>query len=202
MFTNYNYYDSLRENDDITTIEKCNKQIAEEKGIIETHNFYVDILNYKKISLIKNLIIPFSNGVEKIWNIGDFINLKKKDFIEKHGEEKYKTAKKEYDLLKMVIEDNVLGHDNKYSYKITDVIKGGYETYYTSIYFTINDINFVFNLPHPNNINSSNCVYAHDGMYYLGYKESCCITYIKTSYYIDDIKKAFKEFIERNNNNA
>ena len=197
MFTNYNYYDSFRKNHDITTIEKCNKQIAEEKEIIETHNFYIDILNYKKTSLIRNLIIPFSNGVEKILNIGDFINLKKKDFIEKHGEEKYKTAKKEYDLLKMVIEDNVLGHDTKYNYKITDVIKGGYETYYTSIYFTINDINFVFNLPHPNNINSSNCVYAYDGMYCLGYKESCCVTYIKTSYYIDDIKKAFKEFVER-----
>ena len=196
MFTNYNHYDSLKD-DNIITIEKCNIRIKEEEKMIEEHNFNIDVFNHRKLSLIRNLIVPFSDGVSKVFYFNDFINLKRKEFIEKHDAEKYKIAKKEYELLKMVIEDDVLGHDIKYDYKITEVIKGGYETYYTSIYFTINDITFVFSIPHPKNIYLDNCSYAYDGMYCLWHKESCCLRCIESSYYINDIQKAFKEFIEK-----
>lgn len=199
----YNFkYDDIYKDDSITTIEKCSKRIQEEERIIETHNFNIDTLNYRKVSLIRGLIVPFSESVLKIGCVNEFISLKKKDFIEKYDNEKYKAVKKDYELLKMVIEDDVLGNDNKYDYKITGVIKGGFETYYTAIYFTVNNIDFVFNLPHPNKINLDNCVYAHDGMYCLEHKESCCLRYIEGSYYINDIKKAFKEFIEKESNNA
>lgn len=200
ILTNYNHYNSLEKNDNITTIEKCNKRIQEEKAMIEEHNFNIDVFNHRKLSLIRNLTVPFSDGVLNIKYVNDFINLKRKEFIEKFDVEKYKIAKKEYDLLKIVIEDDVLGHDNdiKYGYKITEVLKGGYECYYTSIYFTINDIIFAFSIPHPRSIFLDNCSYAYDGMYCLWYKESsCCLRCIESSYYINDIQKAFKEFIER-----
>ena len=193
-----NYYNSLEKDDNIITIEKCNKRIKEEEKMIEEHNFNIDVFNHRKISLIRNLIVPFSESVQNISYVNNFINLKRKEFIEKYDAEKYKTAKKEYDLLKMVIEDDVLGHEIKYDYKITEVIKGGYECYYTSIYFTINDITFVFSIPHPRNISLHNCSYAYDGTYSLWYKESShCLCCIESSYYINDIQKAFKEFIER-----
>ena len=133
----------------------------------------------------------------------------RKEFIEKYDAEKYQIAKKGHDLLKMVIEDNVLGHGIKYDYKITEMIMGGYEHYYTSIYFTVynvqsktrNNTTFVFNLPHPKNIHLDNCVYANDGKYCLWYKKGCSLNLIKDSYYVNDIKKAFEEFIEGEDNN-
>lgn len=209
MFTNYNHYDSLREDEDISIIEKCNKQIKEEETIIENHKFNIDSFNYRKVSLVRGLIIPFSESVQNIRYINDFINLKRKEFIEKYDTEKYQIAKKEHDLLKMVIEDDVLGHGIKYDYKITEMIIGGYEHYYTSIYFTVyniqsktrNNTTFVFNLPHPKNIHLDNCVYANDGKYCLWYKKGCSLNLIKDSYYVNDIKKAFEEFIEGEDNN-
>ena len=89
----------------------------------------------------------------------------------------------------------------KKSIKIVDMYSGGYENYYYEIVFTIpdSDTKFTFTIPNPNVMNVENFEYAFQGKLAFGYynKEEHC-HYIETSSYrVEDITKAFEEFINK-----
>ena len=86
--------------------------------------------------------------------------------------------------------------------KILDMVHGGYENYYHEILFTIpdSDTKFTFTVPDPEVINVKNFEYAYEGKLAFGHYASDHCHYIeKTSYCIEDITKAFEEFINKEN---
>ena len=84
--------------------------------------------------------------------------------------------------------------------KIVDMRSGGYEGYYYQIVFTIpdSDTKYTFTVPNPEVINVENFEYAFEGKLAFGYYEGeCCHRIEITSYCVEDITKAFEEFINK-----
>lgn len=108
----------------------------------------------------------------------------------------YKANKQMFESLEKYLEDEVF----KKPVKIVDMNRGGYESYYYEIVFTIpgSDTKYTFTVPNTETINTKNFEYAFEGKLAFGYYKSECSHYIeKTSYCIEDITKAFEEFINK-----
>lgn len=101
-----------------------------------------------------------------------------------------------FESLEKYLEDEVF----KKPIKIVDMSRGGYEGYYYEIVFTIpgSDTKYTFTVPNTDVINVKNFEYAFEGKLAFGYYKSECSHYIeKTSYCVEDITKAFEEFINK-----
>lgn len=84
------------------------------------------------------------------------------------------------------------------SAEIVDFSQGGYDGYYQQIEFKIdgNEKIFTFTIPNVEKINVNNFHYAFEGKLAIGETTEHCHNIIKTSYYIEEIKSAFKEMIK------
>ena len=84
------------------------------------------------------------------------------------------------------------------STEIVNFSQGGYDGYYQQIEFKIdgNEKIFTFTIPNVEKINVNNFHYAFEGKLAIGETTEHCHNIIKTSYYIEEIKSAFKEMIK------
>lgn len=108
----------------------------------------------------------------------------------------YKSNKLMFESLQKYLEEEVF----KKPIKIVDMSRGGYESYYYEIVFIIpnSDTKYTFTVPNPDVINTKNFEYAFEGKLAFGYYKSECSHYIeKTSYCVEDITKAFEEFVNK-----
>lgn len=173
----------------ISIIEKCKEKIKEKEKEIDSIKFDIDTYNMRLILNIHNIVpIVSEKLLHNVWS-----NFKK--------EEKEENYKSNYDYISHIIKQYVIG-DTDCNYKkknlIDNIICCGYESYAYSVYFTVNKIEFFLEIPNIKSINIENMVYAHEGKYALFYKSSnSCSTCISQSYDLNDLQKAFKEFIER-----
>lgn len=108
----------------------------------------------------------------------------------------YKDNKLMFESLEKYLEDEVF----KKPIKIVDMYSGGYESCYYEIVFTIpnSDTKYTFTVPNTDTINVKNFEFAFEGKLAFGYYEGKSHHYIeKTSYCVEDITKAFEEFISK-----
>ena len=174
--------------DEVSEINRCKEKIAKEKEKIADSEFNIRLYTNHMVSKMQIMfsIIP-EDTLRLVWN-----NINKDE-----KEEKFNIH---YKYINDVIKDHIIG-DTECDYKktklITEMYCEGYSSYGYSIHFIADKIEFTFTVPVPKHINSENYIYANDGMYRLGYKETeCCDTYLACSYNLKDLHKAFKEFIE------
>ena len=174
----------------IREINKCEIKITEEELKIADSQFNINVFTEYMVSMIKNIIPIISNRcLDLVWrNMND---LKDKD------EKKFKSN---YSYIIDVIKEHIIG-DTKCTYKktklIDSIVKCGYGEYGYSIYFYVNNIKFCFTVPVTEHINKENLTYAYNGKYNLTYTTTgSCYYTLSTSYKLEDLHKAFKEFIE------
>jgi len=197
-------------NNDITyfeTINKCKELIKnEEKKIIDS-NFIISTIREKLVDTVKSMYLHYTNMEWK--NLYNYIHMNKTEFInqynnaEKNGVEEYKKAKEKYKLISNIIIYDIID-DTECNYNkrklVTDHYIFGYHWGYEFI-FEVNNIKFILYLPNIKVLNIDNFYDAFEGKYHLGYYESeHCSRTIISSYNLEDLSKAFKEFIEGNNN--
>lgn len=184
----------------IDLIEKCQNKIKEEEKKIADCTFNIDTYKLRMIDNIRGLYINISaETLRTLWH--GFNN--KEKITDEEEAKKYKNV---YNFVDYIIKENIIG-DTKCSYKkknlIEEVICCGYESYAYSIKFIANKIKFVIEIPVVKHINTENYMYARYGKYCLSYYSfDYCQEYIKDSYNFDDIKKAFKKFIEERDNHV
>ena len=184
----------------IDLIEKCQNKIKEEEKKIADCTFNIDTYKLRMIDNIRGLYINIpAETLRTLWY--GFNN--KEKITDEEEAKKYKNT---YNFVDYIIKQDIIS-DTKCSYKkknlIEEVISCGYESYAYSIKFIANKIKFVIEIPVVEHINTENYMYARYGKYCLSYYSSdYCQECIKASYNFDDIKKAFKEFIEKESNNA
>lgn len=194
----YDYGNTRTETIDL--IEKCQNKIKEEEKKIADCTFNIDTYKLRMIDNIRGLYINIS--AETLRTLWCGFNNKEK-ITDEEEIKKYKNA---YDFVDYIIKQDIIS-DTKCSYKkknlIEEVLSCGYESYAYSIKFIANKIKFVIEIPVVNHISIDNYIYARYGKYCLAYYSSTyCQECIKESYELDDIKKAFKEFIKKESNNA
>ena len=108
----------------------------------------------------------------------------------------YKNNKQMFESLEKYLEDEVF----KKPIKIVEMYSGGYEGFYYEVVFTIpgSDTKYTFTVPNVDVINVKNFEYAYDGKLAFGYYENEHCHHIEiTSYCVEDIIKAFEEFINK-----
>lgn len=181
--------------ENIEMIQRCQDKIKEEEKYISEHKFNIETFKLRMINQIHDLYtITSEKTLSKAWI---FFGNKNNNNDEKNKDE----LKEAYNFIKDLIIDYIIG-DTKCNYKKTKMIKNiiceGYEGYAYDIHFVVNNITFILEIPVVKNINIHNYKY-YDGRYYLRYYEkegACSQKYIMASYYIEDLGKAFKKFIE------
>ena len=194
----YDLYGEDTKTKALKIIKTCQDKIQVEEKKIEECNFNIDTYKLRMINNIRGLYVDISEKtLETVWH--GFYN-------KPTDKEELKTYKSKYDYIVFIIKEHIIG-DTKCSYKkknfIEDIVVCGFDRYAYNITFIVNDIKFLLEVPVVKNVSLDNYMYGCYGQYWLGYYSSeyyreC----IKTSYELDDIKKAFKEFIEKDNNNG
>lgn len=182
-------------------IDKMQSKIKTEEEKINDCNLNIHLYLSYMIEKIHGLYINIPpKSLNTLW-CGFHKN---KEEMSEEDKNKYKAS---YDFINHEIINSIIC-DTRCKYKkskiISEVILEGYDEYAYNIHFIVNNIDFTFIVPCVKNINEDNLIYANYGKYGLAYKESpCCTSYICTSYNMEDLAKAFKEFIaERNSSDA
>lgn len=194
----YNLYGEDTKTKALKIIKTCQDKIQVEEKKIEECNFNIDTYKLRMLNNIRGLYIDISEEtLETVWH--GFHN-------KPTDKEESKIYKTRYNYIDYIIKNHIIG-DTECSCKkknfIDDIVVCGFDRYAYNITFIANDIKFVLEVPVVKNISLDNYIHCHYGQYCLRYYSSeCCQTYIEASYELDDIKKAFKEFIEKDNNNG
>ena len=108
---------------------------------------------------------------------------------------KLKKERPQLEILKDFVVKDFLNNDK--SFKLTEIMSGGWENYYWSIHFEGYGKAFYIQIPIMKNINVSNFEYANCGKFAFAIKESdSWWSVLKTSYKIDDIAQFIREYFE------
>ena len=196
-------YTRSEDMNNLEIINKCNAEIKKITKRIKDDEFLITTLKQRQIDTIKNLYMPYSDcGYTYFY---DYINMSKKDFIEKFDKDKYKIAKDNYSIIVNMIKRKLIG-DTECEYNQRNLISKfyfcGYEPYGYGFVFTVNDITFELHIPNNKKLTENNFDYAYEGQYALSYKSSeVTLTLITHSYNLDDIGKAFRGFINHKKEN-
>lgn len=107
---------------------------------------------------------------------------------------KLKKERQQLEVIESFIREDFFNSDK--SFKITNIMSGGYEGYYWSVELSKDDKVFVIEIPVMKNINTENFHYAHDGMFAFGVRESkYSMSIKKRSYKIEDIAEYIKVYL-------
>ena len=160
------------------------------KGLYEAQSNKVKHEEY-----IKGLLFAdYVGKVKRHQSRYDFIE----DVIKEAQSQIGKKKKKEREQLSVL--EEFIRHDffnNNNSFKITEIMSGGYESYYWGIELEGYGQTVRVQIPNMNNINTKNFEYAYNGMFTFAVKESNCVWAVKeTSYEIEDISEYIKEYFE------
>lgn len=84
--------------------------------------------------------------------------------------EKYKKNRQDFEYIQSTIRETFLC--NNKSFKITDIIRGGYEGYYWQFYMTNNKEEFVIQIPIREQLDTNNIQHAHYGKFVFMFREN------------------------------
>jgi hypothetical protein len=108
-------------------------------------------------------------------------------------DKKKKKEREQLSTIEEFIRDDFFNNDS--SFKISKIVSGGYENYYWNVEFEGYGQTVVISIPNMNNINTSNILHAHNGMFTFEVKESDhCWSVKKMSYKIEDIAEYIKSY--------
>ena len=176
----------------LMTIGKANELVTEMQHEVDKYTKLLELAKEDQVNTIKHNVNYF-NFLFRIKPASDYFHAPKD--TDKRSKE-YKDNKLMFESLEKYLEEEVF----KKPVKIVDMYSGGYENYYYEIVFNIpdSDIKYTFTVPNPDVINVKNFEYAFEGKLAFGYYKDECSHYIeKTSYCVEDITKAFEEFISK-----
>jgi hypothetical protein len=178
----YNFYDD----DNYGFI----KDIEYVKGMYEAQ-----VHKVKQEEYMKDLL--FADYVRKVKNHISRYDLIEKVFLEAHNQigKKKKKEREQLTTIEEFVRDDFLNNDK--SFKITNIISGGYDSYYWQVQFEGYGQKFAIIIPNMNRINVNNIKSAYDGMFVFEIQESeYCWSVKKTSYKIEDVAKYIKEYFQ------
>lgn len=149
----------------------------------------------EKEEYIKNLLFAdYVGKVKRHQSRYDFIENVIKEAQSQVGKKKKKEREQLAVLENFILEDFFNG-DN--SFKITNIISGGYESYYYSVELEGYGQTVIISIPMMSNINVQNFEHAYKGMFAFSVKESqYCQSIKKMSYKIEDVAEYIKEYFE------
>ena len=147
----------------------------------------------EKEEYIKNLLFAdYVGKVKRHQSRYDFIE----DVIKEAQSQIGKKKKKEREQLSVL--EEFIRHDffnNNNSFKITEIMSGGFESYYWSVELEGYGQTVRVQIPNMNNINTKNFEYAYNGMFVFTVKESNSSWAVKEiSYEIEDISEYIKSY--------
>ena len=174
----------------LTEIGKANELVNDMQHEVDKYTKLLELAKEDRVATVKNNV----NYYQFLFRVKPAIAYfhANSDTDKRSGE--YKSNKMMFESFQKYLEDEVF----KKPVKIVDMYTGGFENYYYEIVFTIpdSDIKFLFIISNPEVINVKNFEYAYEGKLAFGYYKSESSSYIeKTSYCVEDITKAFEEFI-------
>lgn len=139
----------------------------------------------------------FADYVRKVKSHISSYDLMEKVFFDAHGQVGKKKKKEREQLT--IIEDFVRNdflNGNK-SFKLTNIISGGYDSYYWQVQFEGYGQKFAIVIPNMNRINVNNIKSAYNGMFVFEIQEAeHCWSVKKMSYKIEDIAKYIMEYFQ------
>ena len=174
----------------LMAISKANELVIEMKHEVDKYTKLLQLAKEDQVYTITHNVNYF-NFLFRIKPAQDYFHAPKD--TDKRSKE-YKANKLMFEGLEKHLEDEVF----KKPIKIVDMYSGGYERCYYEIVFTIpnSDTKYTFTVPNTDTINVKNFEFAFEGKLAFGYYEGESHHYIeKTSYCVEDITKAFEEFI-------
>lgn len=174
----------------LAEINKANGLVIEMQHEVDKYTKLLQLAKEDQVYTVKNNVNYF-NFIFRIKPAFGYFHAPKN--VDKRSKE-YKANKLMFESLEKYLEDEVF----KKPIKIVDMYSGGYENYYYQIEFTIpdSDTKYIFAVPNPKVINVNNFEYAYEGKLAFGYYKGESYQHIeKTSYLVEDITKAFEEFI-------
>ncbi len=183
----YNFYDD----DNQSFI----KDIEYVKGMYEAQ-----VHKVKQEEYMKDLL--FADYVRKVRchkSRYDYIENIFKEAQKQVGKKK-KKEREQLSVIEQFVRDDFFNSNT--NFKIVNIISGGYEGYYWNVEFEYCGHKICISIPNTNQINTSNIVYAHNGMFAFEIKESeHCWSVKKMSYKIEDVAEYIKEYFQLNNLN-
>ena len=149
----------------------------------------------EKEEYIKNLLFAdYVGKVKRHQSRYDFIENVIKEAQSQVGKKK-KKEREQLAVLENFIREDFFNGDN--SFKITDIISGGYESCYYSVELEGYGQTVIISIPMMSNINVQNFEHAYKGMFAFSVKESqYCQSIKKMSYKIEDVAEYIKEYFE------
>ena len=149
----------------------------------------------EKEEYIKNLLFAdYVGKVKRHQSRYDFIENVIKEAQSQVGKKK-KKEREQLAVLENFIREDFFNGDN--SFKITNIISGGYESCYYSVELEGYGQTVIISIPMMSNINVQNFEHAYKGMFAFSVKESqYCQSIKKMSYKIEDVAEYIKEYFE------
>lgn len=173
-------------------IGKANELVTDMQHEVDKYTKLLQLVKEDRVNIIKHNV----NYFQFLFRIPSaFAYFHANPDVDKRSKE-YKGDKMMFESLQKCLEDEVF----KKPVKIVDMYSGGYENYYYEIVFTIpdSDTKYTFTVPNTDVINTKNFEHAYEGKLAFGYYKDEHYHYIeKTSYCVEDITKAFEEFINK-----
>ncbi len=176
----YDFYDYKKEN--------LIAEIEYVKGMYEAQVHKVKQEEYMKDLLFADYVRKIRNHRSRYDCIEDVF----KKAIGQVGKKK-KKEREQLAIIESFVKEDFL--EKGHPFKLTNIISGGYESYYWNVEFEGFGQTFYISIPNMNSIDVNNIEYAHDGMFAFIIRESeCCTAVKKTSYKIEDIAEYIKSY--------
>ena len=178
----YNFYDDDN--------QSFLKDIEYVKGMYEAQ-----VNKVKQEEYMRDLL--FADYVKKVKCHVSRYDLIEKVFHEARGqiEKKKKKEREQLTVIEDFVRDDFF-NSNK-SFKLTNIISGGYDSYYWQVQFEGYGYKLAIVIPNMNRINVNNIKSAYDGMFVFEIQESeHCWSVKKKSYKIEDVAEYIKEYFE------
>jgi hypothetical protein len=137
----------------------------------------------------------FADYVRKVKCHVSRYDLIEKVFHEAHGQigKKKKKEREQLTVIEDFVRDDFLNNDK--NFKLTNIVSGGYDSYYWQVHFEGWGQKFAIVIPNMNRINVNNIKSAYDGMFVFEIQESeHCWSVKKMSYKIEDVAEYIKSY--------
>ena len=192
-----NDYVEIMERDEnlkrLMAISKANELVTEMQHEVDKYTKLLQLAKEDQVDTVRHNVNYF-DLLFRIIPAKDYFHAP--EDVDKRSAE-YKGNKKMFESLETYLEENIFHR----KVMIIDMASGGYESYYEQMNFKIPDCDttFSFSVPNPDQISTTNFEYAYQGKLAFGYYGGTSCLYIEeTSYCIEDITKAFENFIKEN----
>lgn len=190
------YIEQMKQDEEVKrmmAISSANQLVAEMQHEVDKYTKLLQLAKEDQVYIITHNVNYFQ-FLFRIKPAKDYLYTAKD--TDKRSKE-YKDNKLMFKSLEKYLEEEVF----KKPIKIVDMMCG-YESCYYEIVFTIpdSDTKYTFTVPNPETINVKNLEFACEGKLAFGYYKGDYCHYIeKSSYCVEDITKAFEEFINKEN---